>query len=324
MYLKKLKIGNIELENNIISAPMAGITDRAYRIITKEYGVGLVVTEMVSSKALYYNDKKTKKLMDTKNEKRPISIQIFGSDPEAMRVATKYVNEYADIIDINMGCPAPKIVKNGDGSALLQNLELAEEVIKAVVEVATVPVTVKFRTGWNDKSIVAVEFAKMAEKAGAKMLTIHGRTREQYYIGDVNLDLIKAVKEAVSIPVIGNGDIKSPEDAKKMFEYTGVDGIMVGRATIGNPWIIRDIIKYLQNEKEFIKEDIENSEKLEVILKHIDLLVEEKGELVAVKEMRKHIAYYVKNLANSTKIREVVNKIEERKELEKVLKDFLK
>ena len=262
--------------------------------------------------------------MDTTNEKKPISIQLFGSDPEAMKVAAKYVNEYADIIDINMGCPAPKIVKNGDGSSLLLNLDLADQVIRAVVEVATVPVTVKFRTGWNDKNIVAVEFAKMAEKAGAKMITIHGRTREQFYSGEVNLELIKAVKESVGIPVIGNGDIKTPEDAKKMFEYTGVDGIMIGRASIGNPWVIRDIVEFLKDEKTYMQTPVSNAEKLKVILQHIELLVEEKGEQVAVKEMRKHIACYVKNHANSTKIREVVNKIEEREELETVLKDFLK
>lgn len=322
MYLKKLKIGNVELNNNVILAPMAGITDRPFRIIAKEYGVGLVVTEMISSKAIFYGDEKTKKMLNMKGEKRPISVQIFGSDLEAIKYAVEYVNDYADLIDINMGCPAPKIVKNGDGSSLLKNLPLAEKIIKAAVESSKVPITVKFRKGWDNSQIVATDFAKMAENAGAKMLTIHGRTRDEFYSGTVDLDVIRDVKNAVKIPVIGNGDIKDTLSAKKMFEYTGVDGIMIGRAAIGNPWIIREIISFLNDENHYSSVEISKKEKLAVILQHLNLLIEEKGEKVAVKEMRKHIAQYVKNLSNATDIRQSVNIIEDKISLEETLKEY--
>lgn len=238
MYLHKLKIGNVEIENNILLAPMAGITDLPFRILCKNNGAGLVCTEMVSSKALYYGDEKTKKLLETTGEKRPISVQIFGSDVEAMKSATEYVNNIADIIDINMGCPAPKVVKNGDGSKLLLNLDLAEQIVHEVVKKSKHPVTVKIRKGWDEKNIVAVEMAKRIEKAGASMITIHGRTREEFYTGEADLDIIKKVKKAVSIPVIGNGDIKDGKDAKAMFEETGVDGIMVRK---GITWKSMDI-----------------------------------------------------------------------------------
>lgn len=322
MYLKKLKIGNLELENNIILAPMAGVTDRPFRIITKDYGCGLVVTEMISSKAIFYGDEKTKKMLNTKDEKRPISIQLFGSDPKAIEVATEYVNNFADIIDLNMGCPAPKIVKNGDGSSLLRNLPLAQKIIETTVNASKVPVTVKFRKGWDDKNIVATDFAKMAEDAGASMLTIHGRTREQHYTGNVDLDIIRDVKNSVKIPVIGNGDIKTVQDAKKMFEYTGVDGIMIGRATIGNPWFIQNVIDYLTDENTYIEKEVSKQERLQIILKHLELLIEEKGEVVAVKEMRKHIAHYVKNLPNATTLREQVNIIENKDLLISTLNKF--
>ena len=232
MYLKKLKIGNVELENNIILAPMAGITDLPFRSICKKYGPGLVCTEMVSSKAIFYGDEKTKLLLNTKGEQRPISMQIFGSDEETMGFAAKELSKIADIIDINMGCPAPKVVKNGDGSKLLLDLEKAEKIIKAVVQNSEVPVTLKFRKGWNDENIVACELAKIAEKAGVAAITIHGRTREQYYSGIADWEIIKKVKDSVSIPVIGNGDVVNEESALKMFEYTGVDGIMIGRGSM--------------------------------------------------------------------------------------------
>ena len=243
MYLKKLMIGNVELENNLILAPMAGGT--SFRKICKEFGPGLVCTEMVSSKAIFYDDSKTKLLMNTQGEERPISIQIFGSDEETMGYAAKYVSKLADIVDINMGCPAPKVVKNGDGSKLLLDIVKAEKVVRSVVKNSDKPVTLKIRKGWDLNNIVAVKFAQMAENAGVSAITIHGRTRTEMYSGKVDLDIIKKVKASVKIPVIGNGDIIDEESALRMLEYTGVDGIMIGRGTFGNPWIFKRIKHYL-------------------------------------------------------------------------------
>lgn len=312
-YLKKLKIGNVELENNLILAPMAGVTNRPFRTICKEIGnPGLVCTEMASSKAMFHNDQKTKRLLNTDGEKRPISYQIFGSDVETMAFSAKYVSEFADIIDINMGCPAPKVVKNGDGSKLLLDLDKAEEIMKAVVQNSKVPVTLKIRKGWDKENIVAVEVAKIAEKAGISAITVHGRTRSEFYTGMADLDIIKKVKENVNIPVIGNGDVVDEISAKRMFEYTGVDGIMIGRGSFGNPWIFRNIIYYLQNDEKLLEPT--NQEKLEVMKKHIKLAVEEKGE-IAIKELRKHIAWYTKNMKNSSEFRNSINKIETEEEL---------
>ena len=312
-YLKKLKIGNVELENNLILAPMAGVTNRPFRTICKEIGnPGLVCTEMASSKAMFHNDQKTKRLLNTDGEKRPISYQIFGSDVETMAFSAKYISEFADIIDINMGCPAPKVVKNGDGSKLLLDLDKAEEIMKAVVENSNVPVTLKIRKGWDKENIVAVEAAKIAEKVGISAITVHGRTRSEFYTGTADLDIIKKVKENVNIPVIGNGDVVDEISAKKMFEYTGVDGIMIGRGSFGNPWIFRNIIYYLQNDEKLSEPT--NQEKLEVMQKHIKLAVEEKGE-IAIKELRKHIAWYTKNMKNSSEFRNSINKIETEEEL---------
>ena len=319
MYLKKLKIGNVELENNVFLAPMAGITDNAFRRVCKLYGAGLVCTEMVSSKGLFYNDDKTKLLLDTREEKRPISMQIFGSDTESIAYASKYVSEKADILDINMGCPAPKVVKNGDGSKLLLDLDLVGKITKTAVENSSAPVSVKMRIGWDKNNIVAIDAAKIIEKSGASMLTVHGRTREEYYSGIANWDIIKDVKNSVSIPVIGNGDIKSKEDALKIFEQTGVDGIMVGRAAIGAPWIFEEIISYLKGEE---VREISNEEKLDVILKHIEWEVEEKGEDIGIKELRKHMSAYIKNMPNATTMREKINRIETKVELEDCLKEY--
>ncbi len=318
MYIHKLKIGNVELENNVILAPMAGVTDLAFRKICKKYGnPGVVYTEMASSRAIFHNDEKTKKLLNVEGEKKPIAVQIFGNDPKIMAFAANKVSKIADIIDINMGCPAPKVVKNGDGSKLLLNPELIGEIVQEVVKAVEKPVTVKMRKGWDKSNINAVEVAKIIEQAGASALTIHGRTREEYYSGKVDLDIIKQVKEAVNIPVIGNGDIKSIEDANKMFEYCNVDGIMIGRATIGNPWIINDIIKGEKRE-------ISNEEKLKVLKQHIEMAVAEKGEYIAVREMRKHICWYIKNLKESSKIREKINRIEDVNELEACLEEYFK
>lgn len=322
MYLKKLKIGNVELKNNIILAPMAGITDLPFRMICKKFNPGLVCTEMISSKAIFYNDSKTKKLMNTKGEKRPVSFQIFGSDTQTMGFASKYISQFADIIDINMGCPAPKVVKNGDGSKLLLNLEEAEEIIKSVVEGSSVPVTLKIRKGWDYNNIVAVQIAQIAERAGVSAITVHGRTRSEFYTGKVDLDIIKQVKASVGIPVIGNGDIIDEESALKMFGYTGVDGIMVGRGAFGNPWIFEKIRYYLSTGKKI--KDISNKEKLKIIKDHVELEIEEKGELTGIREMRKHISWYTKSLKNSSDFRNNINKIETKKKLLQVLDEYFK
>lgn len=319
MYLKPLKIGNVELENNILLAPMAGITDLPFRVICKNYGAGLVCTEMASSKAIFYNDEKTKNILKIEGEKRPIQAQIFGSDVESLKVAAEYVSEFVDLLDINMGCPAPKVVKNGDGSKLLLDLPKVEEIVTEVVKSSKVPVSVKIRKGWNEESIVAVEVAKIIEKAGASMITIHGRTRAEFFSGDVDLDIIKKVKQSVNIPVIGNGNIVDEESALKMFEYTGVDGIMVGRAAIGNPWLFKRIIHFLQTGEKL--QEISPKEKLETIIKHIELEVEEKGERVGIQELRKHMACYIKNLPNASKIRVKINQINQKDELIKYLKE---
>ncbi len=320
-YIKKLKIGNVELPNNLILAPMAGVTNRPFRIICKKYGAGMVCTEMASSRAMFHNDLKTKRLLNTEGEERPISMQIFGSDEESMMYATEQISKIADIVDINMGCPAPKVVKNGDGSKLLLDLEKAEKILIAVVNKSTVPVTLKIRKGWDKENIVAVEIAKIAERVGISAITVHGRTRSEFYTGKADWDIIKKVKENVKIPVIGNGDVIDGETAKRMFEYTGVDGIMIGRGSFGKPWIFKEIMEYLENGKKI--EEPTNQEKLEVIKQHIDLAVEEKGE-IAVKELRKHIAWYTKNLKNSSEFRNSINQIETKEELVNKLDEYFK
>ena len=320
MYLHELKIGNVKLKNNILLAPMAGITDLPFRVICEKFEPGLVCTEMVSSKAIFYGDEKTKKLMNLNGEKRPVSIQIFGSDVEAMGYGAKYVSEISDIVDINMGCPAPKVVKNGDGSKLLMDLEKAKEIMETVVKNSKVPVTLKFRKGWDSEHIVATEIAKIAQQAGISAITIHGRTRAEYYSGKADLEIIKKVKESVNIPVIGNGDVVDEESAKKMFQETGVDGIMIGRASLGNPWIFERVKYYLETGEKL--REVTLDEKLKTIKEHLELEIEEKGEIVAIKEFRKHLAAYSKNLPNSSSFRSKVNKIENKNNLEKELDEY--
>ena len=320
MYLKELPIGNVKLKNNILLAPMAGITDLPFRLIARQYGTSYACTEMVSSKAIFYDDKKTKMLMNSEGEQRPLAIQIFGSDIEAMAYASRYVSDYADIIDINMGCPAPKVTKNGEGSKILLDLELAENIMKTVVQNSKVPVTIKFRKGWDNDHIVAVEIAKIAEKVGVSAITIHGRTRSEFYSGKADWEIIKTVKEAVRIPVIGNGDVVDEDSAKAMFEETGVDGIMIGRASLGNPWIFKRIIHYLKTGDKI--PEINNKEKLETIKKHLNLLIKEKGEEVAIKEFRKHIAAYTKNMPNSSNFRVKINSLESKKEVEEQIDKY--
>ena len=320
MYLKELNIGNVKCKNNIFLAPMAGITDLPFRLICEKYEPGLVVTEMVSSKALLYNDEKTKKLLNVDGEKRPISMQIFGSDEEAMAYGAKYVSKIADIVDINMGCPAPKVTKNGDGSKLLLDLDKAGRVIDSVVKNSSKPVTLKIRLGWDKEHIVATEVAKLAETLGVSAIIVHGRTRDEYYSGKANLEEIRKVKEAVNIPVIGNGDIVDEETAKAMFEKTGVDGVMIGRAAIGNPWIFERVRYYLETGKKLPEVSIE--EKLKIIKEHFLLEIKEKGEYTGIREFRKHLAYYTKNLPNSSVFRSKINMLDSKESILKELDDF--
>ena len=322
MYLHKLKIGNVELENNLILAPMAGVTNLPFRIICKDYGAGMVCTEMASAKAMFHNDQKTKRLFNTEGEKRPISFQVFGSELESIAYAVKYMSDFADIIDINMGCPAPKVLKNGDGSKLLLDLEKAKQIIEIAVQNSKVPVTVKFRKGWDKENIVAVEIAQIAEQAGASAVTIHGRTKSEFYTGKADWDIIKKVKQSVHIPVIGNGDVTDEESALAMFKQTGVDGIMIGRGSFGNPWIFRNIKHYLQTGEKLPQPT--NQERLQIMEKHIQLAVEEKGEDVAIKELRKHISWYTKNLKNSSEFRNSINKIEKKDELISTIEEYFK
>ena len=328
MYVKKLKIGNLELNNNIILAPMAGVTDMPFRMICKKYGnPGLLCNEMVSSKAINYKDEKTLEMLKFDEAERPISMQIFGSDAEIMGEAAKYIEQFADIIDINMGCPAPKVVKNGDGSKLLLDLENVKRIIETVRKSIEKPLTVKIRKGWDQEHIVATEVAKIAEEAGADAIIVHGRTRDEYYAGRSDWNIIRDVKNSVKIPVVGNGDIKSVEDAKRMFDVTGVDGIMIGRASLGNPWIFKEIIENLSNIDKhggvlLNKIDVSPNDKKEVMKEHFKLLLEQKGEYTATREIRKHIAWYSKGLKDSSCLREKTNQVETANDFYRIVDEY--
>ncbi len=316
-----MKIGNIQLKNNVILAPMAGVTDKAFRLITKPFGVALMYTEMVSGKGLFFGNKKTSDLLDTDQSEKPVAVQLFGHEPEILaKIAENSLEFGAEIIDINMGCPAPKITGNGDGSALSKNPQLAGEIIKAVSNAVDVPVTVKFRKGWDENSINAVKMAKIAEENGAAAITIHGRTREQFYSGYADLDIIKEVKQAVSIPVIGNGDITDEESAKKMLDYTGCDGIMIGRGAQGNPWIFERVLHFLEtNEKLPLPTTKQRAEMME---KHLKLLVEFKGSYRGIQEARKHMSWYIKGAKGGARLREIINKAESLEEMIDIIEMF--
>ena len=305
----ELRIGNTILENNVILAPMAGVTDLPFRLLCREQGAGCVVTEMVSAKAILYNNRNTKELMQIHPQERPAAIQLFGSDPDIMaQIAARIEDGPYDFIDVNMGCPVPKVVNNGEGSALMKNPKQAEKVLSAMVKAVKKPVTVKFRKGFNDTSVNAVEFAKMAEGSGVAAVAVHGRTREQYYSGKADWDIIRQVKEAVKIPVIGNGDIFTPQDAGRMMEETGCDGLMVARGAKGNPWIFRRINHYLDTGEILPGPSIEEIQAM--ILRHGHMLAAYKGEQTAMREMRGHVAWYTKGMPHSAALRNEINQVE--------------
>lgn len=317
-----MKIGNVQLDNEVFLSPMAGVTDLPFRTICKEKGCGMLYTEMINAKALCYDDENTKKMLKMEKDEHPVAVQIFGSDPDFMGKAASIMNQYPnEILDINMGCPAPKVVKNGDGSALMRNPKLAAEVLSAVVKNSEKPVTLKIRKGWDDDCINAVEIAKIAEECGISALAIHGRTREQFYSGKADWDIISEIKQAINIPVIGNGDVFEVQDAVNMLEKTKCDAIMIGRGSQGNPWIFKRINHYMKTGEVLPEPTLE--EKITTAIKHMNLAVAEHGDYVAVREMRKHIGWYLKGLKNSAKYRDQINKITDYKEVIIMLEEYM-
>ena len=313
-----LKIGNVTLENNLILAPMAGVTDLPFRLLCKEQGAGLICTEMISAKAIYFKNKNTETLMEIDERERPVSLQLFGSDPDLMaEIARQIEPRNFDILDINMGCPVPKVVNNGEGSALMKNPRLVHEIVSKVSKAIEKPLTIKIRKGFTEDCVNAVEIAKIAEDAGAAAVAVHGRTREQYYAGNADWGIIRKVKEAVSIPVIGNGDVDSPKKAEAMVRETGCDGIMIGRAVQGNPWLFSQILHYQKTGELLPKPGME--EVKEMILRHAKMQLEYKGNYTGMREMRKHVAWYTTGMPHSAAVRRMVNEVESYEQLEELV-----
>lgn len=310
----KLKIGSVTLDNQVILAPMAGVSDLPFRLLCKKAGAGLVCMEMISAKAIYYNNKNTEELLTIHPQETPVSLQLFGSDPRILSEMAKRIQERPfSILDFNMGCPVPKVVNNGEGSALMRSPKLAEEILSALVKAVDKPVTVKIRKGFDEAHCNAVELARIAEGCGAAGIAVHGRTREQYYSGRADWDIIRQVKQAVKIPVIGNGDVDSPRKAREMLEQTGCDGVMIGRAAQGNPWIFRDTVCYLETGE--VPKPPEPEEKKQTVLEHARLQLQYKGEYTAVREMRKHLAWYTAGMPHSARFRQAINSMETFEEL---------
>lgn len=319
---KTLKIGNVELENPYVLAPMAGVTDLPFRLLCKEQGAGLLCMEMISAKALQYNNKNTKALLEIDERECPVSLQLFGADPDIISEQAKRIENLPfQILDINMGCPVPKVVRNGEGSALMNQPKLVYDIVYKTVRAIQKPVTVKIRKGFNDDSINAVEIAKIIEEAGGAAVAVHGRTREQYYSGEADWNIIRRVKEAVKIPVIGNGDVTSGERAISMMEQTGCDGVMIGRGAQGNPWIFRELLEYERTGQ--IPERPTKEQIRETMLRHAKLQIAFKGDYLGIREMRKHVAWYTKGLEGSARLRDDINEVESYEELEELLKERL-